>query len=158
MELLLFSVYIILFWGIAFFLLLGGFAFYSKKRIRKFTFTLAAISFSVPIIIFGINKLDSIWKVYQFEGTYIANDSLNNEFIIVINNSEFIITTSKCPEKKLTGYFNYIDEYDDFLYYYNELNNKIYINQNDSKESEISIETDFNSNCFDLKKLNFNKK
>ena len=150
MDPMLFSVIAFLFWTpavLCFFL-----AIFSNKKNRKPFFILSLISFLFPFGISTITRINHQIIIYDFQGTYTGIDSLSHTITVEIeSDNKFMIIIDDCEEYNTGGAYEYLAEYDAFLFYTNNEYN-VQINTNN-----MVLQTDIITVCCNLKNVKLTK-
>ena len=147
MEPMLFSIVLLFFYVPAITLLIVGLIFYRKKLFRKTVIILGLVCLCMPWLIVGVIDVNDSLTIKSFQGVYTGKDQNLNTVNVNINDDEtFNIKIGNCNEPKVTGTYQYVSDYDAFLFYGD--NCKISIHEN--LKAELLLNCEKENSCYNL--------
>jgi 4-amino-4-deoxy-L-arabinose transferase-like glycosyltransferase len=155
MEPMTFLIFAFLFWTPALVLFISGLLSYKKKTLRNILLTLALISFSIPWLLIIGTRIDGQITQSNFEGTYVGQDSLSNHIQVEIKENSFKVFVDNCDEAFINGHYNYVRDYDAFLFYTDNQDCNLSINER--YDGEVFLNCDKTFNCTDLSHIRLTK-
>ena len=146
--------YIIIFWIPSILFLLSSILIFRRILLRKISLFIFMVLFLIPFILILINRIDDKIKTNEIVGSYIGKDISSKEITIEItNNNKFSIQVNKCKKANRIGTWQYVSDYDAFIFHLN--NNEIYIQKN--HKGEYILTSNIISDCCNLKEITLSK-
>lgn len=154
MESMLFFIQILFFWIPSFFLLAIGLVLHKKRSLSKLLYILSFVSFSIPWLLKLGLKLDEAIKINNITGTYSGKDDYSNNIMFEIKrNNECILTLNHCEKPNISGKWQYVDDYDNFLFYMDIVE----ISFADNDKGEIILYSDTELDCLPVNEVKLKK-
>jgi hypothetical protein len=118
MEPIVFFIFIVIFWIPSVFLLVIGLVFHKRKSLSKQLYISSIVAFSIPWLIILGTRINEEFKIYNVLGSYSGKDKFSNNIKFEIKrNNECSLTLDHCEISKISGNWQYVSEYDNFLFY-----------------------------------------
>jgi hypothetical protein len=154
MEPMTFFFYAIIFWVTSVLFLVLGLLSFKMMAVKKTLLYLSLVLFLIPWLLVLVNKIDDKIKTINIAGTYIGKDISSKKITVEIkSNNRFNIQVDECQKANRSGTWQYVSEYDAFLFYLE--NNKINIEKN--LNGEYILISDITTDCCNLKEISLLK-
>jgi hypothetical protein len=154
MEPILFTIILLLFYIPAVIYLFVGLIFYRKKLFRKTVKIWGLVCLCILWLLVGTIKIKDNFTTNHFHGIYLGEDSYKNLVTVKINNDEsFKIMVDNCNEPNITGTYQYVSDYEAFLFYGNDCD--VSIHENYKQELLLNCKKD--NSCYNLVDVKLSK-